>query len=164
MSIKDIIVHLTPEAVSRPTGSIAYAINMAGQLSAHVTALVFTFDFIKPATFYGGATDEDIAEARENFHRAAEEATATFSVYAARAGISYETAIEETLADDAPQIMNDYAKLRDLVICGNEQTGVTRRQGHRRVRTFRIGATGHRGTTKLRSPIRLRSDIGCLGL
>jgi nucleotide-binding universal stress UspA family protein len=124
VSIKDIIVHLTPEAVSRPTGSIAYAISMAEQLSAHVTALVFTFDFKKPATFYGGATDGDIAEARENFHRAAEEAKATFSVYAARAGISYETAIEEALADDAPKIMNDYAKLRDLAICGNEQTGL----------------------------------------
>ena len=124
MSIKDILVHLTPEAASRPTGSVAYAISMADKLKAHLTALIFAVDFTKPATFYGGATDEDLAEARERFRRAAEEATATFVGKAARAGISYETATEESLADGAPQIMNDYAKLRDLMICGNDQTGL----------------------------------------
>lgn len=124
MSIKDILVHLIPEAGSRPAGSVHYAISMADKLGAHLTALVFAVDFTKPATFYGGATDEDIAEARERFRRAADEAQATFVRSAERAGISYETVTEESLADGAPQIMNDYAKLRDLVICGNDQTGL----------------------------------------
>ena len=124
MSIKDILVHLTPEAASRPAGSVHYAISMADKLGAHLTALVFAVDFTKPATFYGGATDEDIVEARERFRRAADEAVATFVRGAARAGISYETATEESLADGASQIMNDYAKLRDLTICGNDQTGL----------------------------------------
>lgn len=124
MSIKDILVHLTPEAVARPTGPVRYAISMAEKLGAHLTALVFAVDFTKPATFYGGAADEDIAEARERFRRAAEEAIATFSRDADRAGVSYETATEESLADGAPKIMNDYAKLRDLMITGNDQTGL----------------------------------------
>ncbi|MDF2117945.1 universal stress protein [Roseiarcaceae bacterium H3SJ34-1] len=124
MSIKDILVHLTPEAASRPAGSVHYAIGMADKLGAHLTALVFANDFTKPATFYGGATDEDIAEARERFRRAAEQATAKFSRNAARAGIRYETVTEESLAEGAPQIMNEYAKLRDLMICGNDQTGL----------------------------------------
>lgn len=122
--MKDILVHLTPETVSRPTGSIPYAISMAEKLGAHLTALVFAVDFTKPATFYGGATDEDIAEARDRFRRRAEDSAATFVQNAARAGISYEVATEESLVEGAPRIMNDYAKLRDAMICGNEQTGL----------------------------------------
>ena len=57
MLIKDILVHLTPEAASRPTGSVAYAISMAGKLGGHLTALIFAVDFTRPATFYGGASD-----------------------------------------------------------------------------------------------------------
>jgi nucleotide-binding universal stress UspA family protein len=124
MSIKDILVHLTPEAASRPAGSVHYAIGMADRLGAHLTALIFAVDFTKPATFYGGATDEDIAEARERFRRAADEAAATFVRDAKRARISYETVTEESLADGAPRIMNDYAKLRDLMICGNDHSGL----------------------------------------
>ena len=124
MSIKDILVHLTPEAASRLTGSLPYAISMAEKLGAQLTALVFAVNFTQPATLYGGATDEDIAEAREQFRRAAEAAAATFSRNAARAGISYETATEESLADGAPKIMNDYAKLRDVMVVGNDLTGL----------------------------------------
>lgn len=124
MSIKDILVHLTPEAVTRSTGSLPYAISMAERLGAHLTALVFAVDFTKPATFYGGATDEDIAEARDRFRREAEEAAAAFTQNASRAGISYETATEESLAAGAPRIMNDYAKLHDVFISGNDQTGL----------------------------------------
>lgn len=124
MSIKDILVHLTPEAVTRSTGSLPYAISMAERLGAHLTALVFAVDFTKPATFYGGATDEDIAEARDRFRREAEEAAAAFTQNASRAGISCETATEESLAAGAPRIMNDYAKLRDVFVSGNDQTGL----------------------------------------
>lgn len=67
MSIKDPLVHLTSEAAARSTGSLPYVISMAERLGAHLTALVFAVDFTKPATFYGGATDEDIAEAHVGF-------------------------------------------------------------------------------------------------
>lgn len=90
MSIKDILVHLTPEAASRPSGCIPYAISMSEILGAHLTALVFSFDFTRPATFYGGATDEDIEEARERFRRAAQDAVTTFVGNARCRTISYE--------------------------------------------------------------------------
>ncbi len=129
MPIKDILVHLAPGLTSQPDGPMAYAIGMAKIVGANLTSLTFTFDFTKPVVFYGDTPDQDIEGARKRFRLAAEDATAIFVNNARHAGIPYETVIEESFSYAAADIINDYAKLRDLTICCNNQMGLLSGKG-----------------------------------
>lgn len=111
-------VHITPKATSQIDEAAAYAVSMAETIGAHLTSLVFAFDFTKPLVFYGDTPDEEIEKAREHLRRAAEHATATFADNAKSAGILYERAIKGSFSHAVPDVIVDYAKLHDLTISG----------------------------------------------
>src|SRR6476661_3984840 len=119
MAFRDILVALTSYPEPTPVSVVEDAVSVASLLGAHIAALSCEIHVEVPGHFISGAVvglpgiiAEEVGKSRRN----AEDLLAAFDAAAAKAGISCETVLEKCKTLEVPELLVEYARLRDLTI------------------------------------------------
>lgn len=117
MPFKDILVALNSYPDPTPVSVVDDAVAVAAALDAHLAALSCETHVQVPGHFISapmvnGIIAGEAAKSRKN----AQEQLAAFDAAAAKAGILHETIFEKCLTLEIPDLLVEYARLRDLTI------------------------------------------------
>ena len=117
MAFKDILVALNSYPDPTPVSVIEDAVSVAVVLGAHLAALSCETRVQLPghfvsASLVSGMIAGEAAKSRKSVH----ELLAAFDAAAERAGILHETIFEKCLTLEVPDLLVEYARLRDLTI------------------------------------------------
>ena len=117
MAFKDILVALTSYPDPTPVSAVEDAVAVAAALGAHLAALACETRVQLPghfvsASMVSGMIAAEAGKSRKN----AQELLAAFDAAAERAGILHETILEKCLTLEVPDLLVEYARLRDLTI------------------------------------------------
>ncbi len=117
MPFKDILVALNSYPDPTPVSVVDDAVAVAAALGAHLAALSCETHVQVPGHFISapmvnGIIAGEAAKSRKN----AQEQLAAFDAAAAKAGILHETIFEKCLTLEIPELLVEYARLRDLTI------------------------------------------------
>lgn len=119
MAFRDILVALTSYPEPTPVSVVEEAVSVASLLGAHIAALSCEVHVEVPGHFISGAVvglpgiiAEEVSKSRRN----AQDLLAAFEAAAAKAGISCETVLEKCKTLEVPELLVEYARLRDLTI------------------------------------------------
>lgn len=119
MAFRDILVALTSYPEPTPVSVVEEAVSVASLLGAHIAALSCEVHVEVPGHFISGAVvglpgiiAEEVGKSRRN----AQDLLAAFEAAAAKAGISCETVLEKCKTLEVPELLVEYARLRDLTI------------------------------------------------
>lgn len=117
MPFKDILVALNSYPDPTPVSVVDDAVAVAAELGAHLAAISCETRVEVPGNFIKVPTVEGIiaGEAAKS-RKSAQELLAAFDAAAAKAGILYETIFEKCLTVEIPDLLVEYARLRDLTI------------------------------------------------
>jgi nucleotide-binding universal stress UspA family protein len=119
MAFKDILVALTSYPDPTPVSVVEDVIPVAAALGAHVTALACEVYVEVPGHFISGSAfglPGVIAGETAKSRRAAQDLLAAFDAAAARSGVSRESALLTCKSYEVPELLCEYARLRDLTI------------------------------------------------
>jgi len=117
MAFKDILVALNSYPDPTPVSAVEDAVSVAAALGAHIAALSCATKVQLPGHYISVAlVDGVIAGEAGKSRKNAEELLAAFDAAADKAGILHETILEKCLTVDVPDILVEYARLRDLTI------------------------------------------------
>lgn len=119
MAIKDILLTLTtyPEPTSAQV--VEDAVTVAAALGSHIAAIACETHVEVPGSFLSSSLVNVSALVADEAHKSlanARNLLATFEASAARQGVLYEAITERCMTNEVPDVMVDYAKLRDLTI------------------------------------------------
>jgi hypothetical protein len=117
--IKDILVALSL-AGERDTAA-AYALSVAAEFDAHVTAVAFAYEPVVAETAPGGFPSDFIEASRAESRKAAERASARFNTAAKNADVAIETRIAETTMVGAAELFGRLARRFDLSVVAQSQ-------------------------------------------
>ena len=117
MAFKDILVALNSYPDPTPVSAVEDAVSIAAVLGAHLAALSCETRVQLPGHFIStsivsGIIAGEAGKSRKN----AQELLAAFDAAAEKAGILHETILEKCLTLEVPDILVEYARLRDLTI------------------------------------------------
>ncbi|THD48429.1 MAG: universal stress protein [Bradyrhizobium sp.] len=119
MAFKDILVTLTSYPEPTPLSVVDGAVSVASALGAHIAALSCELHVQVPGHFMSGAVvglPGVIAGEASKSRRNAEDLLAAFDAAAAKAGISRESMLLKCKTFEVPDLLIEYARLRDLTI------------------------------------------------
>jgi|SRR5450631_772289 len=117
MAFKDIPVALTSYPEPTPIWVVDDAVSVAAALGAHLAALSFETRPHVPGHFISNSLVTGMISAEtEKSRNNARELLATFDAAAEKAGILHETILEKSLTLEVPDLLVEYARLRDLTI------------------------------------------------
>ena len=119
MAFKDILLTLTSYPEPTPLSVIDDAVSVASAVGAHIAALSCEIHVEVPGHFISGAAvglPEIIAGEAARSRRNAQDLLAAFEAAAARSGISSKSVLEKCRSFEAPDLLVEYARLRDLTI------------------------------------------------
>ncbi|WP_166295072.1 universal stress protein [Bradyrhizobium sp. 2S1] len=119
MSIKDILVALTSYPDPTPISAVEEAIAVAAALEAHITALSCEVHVEVPGHFLSGSVvglPAVIAGETAKSHKDAQSLIAAFDDAARKNGASCESIIQRCKTTEVPELLCEYARLRDLTI------------------------------------------------
>ncbi|MDP3689645.1 universal stress protein [Bradyrhizobium sp.] len=117
MPFKDILVALTSYPDPAPVSAAEDAVAVAAALGAHLTAISCETYVEVPGRFISTpVVSEVLATEAAKSRKNALELLAAFEAAAARAGIPNETIFEKCLTLEIPDLLVEYARLRDLTI------------------------------------------------
>ena len=117
MAFKDILVALNSYPDPTPVSAVEDAVSVAAALGAHIAALSCATRVQLPGHYISvSLVDGVIAGEAGKSRKNAEELLAAFDAAADKAGILHETILEKCLTVDVPDILVEYARLRDLTI------------------------------------------------
>ena len=119
MAFKDILLTLTSYPDPTPASVAEEAVSIAAILGAHLAAIACEVHVEVPGHFLSGAIANVpgiIAGEAEKSRKNARDMLATFDEAAKRAGILHETYLEKCPTFAVPDLLVDYARLRDLTI------------------------------------------------
>jgi nucleotide-binding universal stress UspA family protein len=119
MAIKDILVTLASYPEPTPVSAVEDAIAVAAALDAHIAALSCEVHVEVPGHFLSGSVvglpgviAGEAAKSRKN----AQYLLAAFDAAAAKFGASRESILQKCKSSEVPQLLCEYARLRDLTI------------------------------------------------
>ena len=117
MAFKDILVALNSYPDQTPVSVVEDAVSVAAALGAHLAALSCETHVQLPghfvsASIVSGMIAGEAAKSRKSAH----ELLAAFDAAAEKAGILHETIYEKCLTLEVPDLLVEYARLRDLTI------------------------------------------------
>ena len=122
MALKDILVSLTSYPEPSPISVVDDAIAIAAVFGAHLTALSCETHVQVPGHLLSGSFGSfanipgiiagEGAKSRKN----AQELLAAFDKAAERAGVPHEAILQKCTSTEFPDLLVDYARLRDLTI------------------------------------------------
>lgn len=119
MAFRDVLLALTSYPESTPDSAVRDAVAIATRLDAHLTALACEVHVEVPGRFLSGAMANIpgiIAGESEKSRNNCRAMLAAFEAVAAKAGVRYETALEKCPTFAAPELLVEYARVRDLTI------------------------------------------------
>jgi len=119
MAFRDILVVLTSYPEPTPLSVVEDAVSIASLLGAHIAALSCEMHVQVPGHFMSGAAvglPGIIAGEAGKSRRYAQDLLEAFEAAAAKAGISRESMLEKCRTFEAPGLLVEYARLRDLTI------------------------------------------------
>src|SRR4029450_7271055 len=119
MAFKDILVALPSYPEPTPVSVVDSAVSVAAALGAHLAALSCETHVQIPGHFLAGSLVNipgiiagETAKSRKN----AQDLLAAFDTAAERAGVARETIFQKCSTIEFPDMLVDYARLRDLTI------------------------------------------------
>ena len=117
MAFKDILVALNSYPEPTPVTVVDDAVSIAATLGAHIAALscetrVQVPGHLISSSLLDGMVAGETGKSRKN----ARDLLAAFDAAAEKAGLLHETILEKCLTLEVPDIMVEYARLRDLTI------------------------------------------------
>ena len=119
MAFRDILLTLTSYPEPTPLSVVDDAVSVASAVGAHIAALSCEIHVEVPGHFISGAAvglpgiiAGEAARSRKN----AQDLLAAFGAAAAKSGISSESILEKCRSFEAPDLLVEYARLRDLTI------------------------------------------------
>jgi nucleotide-binding universal stress UspA family protein len=117
MAFKDILVALNSYPDPTPVSVVDDAVSIAAVLGAHIAALSCETRVQVPGHLISTSTVDamlagETAKSRNN----ARELLAAFDAAAEKSGVLHETILEKCLTLEVPDILVEYARLRDLTI------------------------------------------------
>ena len=130
MAFNDILVTLTSYPDPTPVSVVDDAVSVASALGAHITALSCEMHVQVPGRFIAGAVvglPGIIAGEAAKSRRNAQDLLAAFEAAAAKSGISCESILEKCKSFEAPDLLVEYARLRDLTIMPESKRSMVRR-------------------------------------
>jgi nucleotide-binding universal stress UspA family protein len=119
MAFRDILLTLTSYPEPTPLSVVGEAVSLASQLGAHIAALSCEMHVQVPGHFMSGAVaglPGVIAGEAAKSRRNAQDLLEAFEAAAAKAGVSSESILEKCKTFEAPDLLVEYARLRDLTI------------------------------------------------
>jgi nucleotide-binding universal stress UspA family protein len=119
MAFKDILLTLTSYPDPTPVSVLDDAVSIAATLGAHLAAVSCEVHVQIPGHFLSGSVANIpgiIAGEAEKSRQSASGLLAAFDAAAARAGVPHETFVERCPTFEVPELLVDYARLRDLAI------------------------------------------------
>lgn len=119
MAFRDILIVLTSYPEPTPVSVVEEAVAVASLLGAHIAALSCEMHVQVPGHFMSGAVvglPGIIAEEAGKSRRNAQDLLASFEAAAAKAGVSCESMLERCQTVEVPELLVEYARLRDLTI------------------------------------------------
>ncbi|ANW02144.1 universal stress protein [Bradyrhizobium icense] len=119
MAFKDILLTLTSYPDPTPASVAEDAVAIAATLGAHLAAVACEVHVEVPGHFLSGSTADIpgiIAGEMEKSRKSARDMLAAFDVAANKAGILHESILERCPTFAVPDLLVDYARLRDLTI------------------------------------------------
>ena len=119
MAFKDILLTLTSYPEPTPVSVLGDAVAIAATLDAHLAAVSCEVHVQLPGNFLSGSVANIhgiIAGEAEKSRQSASGLLAAFDAAAEKAGVPHETIAEKCLTFEVPDLLVDYARLRDLTI------------------------------------------------
>jgi nucleotide-binding universal stress UspA family protein len=119
MAFKDILLALTSYPDPTPASVAEDAVAIAASFGAHVAAVACEVHVEVPGHFLSGSTaniPEIIAGETQKSRNSARDMLAAFDAAAEKSGIPHETQLEKCPTFAVPDLLVDYARLRDLTI------------------------------------------------
>lgn len=119
MAFKDILLALTSYPDPTPASVVEDAVSIAATLGAHLAAVSCEVHVQIPGHFLSGSIANIpgiIAGEAEKSRKSASDLLAAFDAVAERAGVSHEAIVEKCPTFEVPDVLVDYARLRDLTI------------------------------------------------
>ena len=119
MSFNDVLVTLTGYPEPTPVPTVEDAVSVAAALGAHIAALSCEINVELPGHFISGSMvglpgiiAGEAAKSRRNAH----DLISAFETAAAKAGVSREFILQKCKSFEVPDLLVEYARLRDLTI------------------------------------------------
>lgn len=119
MAFKDILLTLTSYPEPTPVSVVEDAVSVAEALGAHIAALSCEIHVQVPGHYFSGAVvglPGIIAGEAARSRRSAQDLLAAFEAAAARSGVSRESILQKCKSFEVPDLLVEYARLRDLTI------------------------------------------------
>ena len=119
MAFRDIMVALTSYPEPTQLSVVDDAVSVASALGAHIAALTCEQHVQVPGHFISGAAvglPGIIAGEARKSRKNAQDLLAAFEAAAAKSGISAESILEKCATFETPELLVEYARLRDLTI------------------------------------------------
>jgi nucleotide-binding universal stress UspA family protein len=119
MAFNDILVALTRYPEPTPVSVVEDAVSVAAALGAHIAALSCEIHVQLPGHFISGATaglPGIIAGEAGKSRRHAQDLLAAFDAAAEKSGVSHESILQKCKSFEVPDMLVEYARLRDLTI------------------------------------------------
>jgi nucleotide-binding universal stress UspA family protein len=118
MAIKDVLLTLTSYPDPTPALVIDRAVALASLLNAHIAAISCEAHVQVPGSFLGGAghLGSIVASEAQKSRKNAQDLLAAFEAAAQKSGLLHEIVLERCLTSEVPDLLVEYARLRDLTI------------------------------------------------
>ena len=119
MAYNDILVALTSYPEPTPVSVVENAVSVAAALGAHIAALSCEMHVQVPGHFISGSVvglPGVIAGEAGKSRKNAQDLLAAFEAAAAKSGVSRESILQKCKSFEVPDLLVEYARLRDLTI------------------------------------------------
>ena len=119
MAYNDILVALTSYPEPTPVSVVENAVSVASALGAHIAALSCEMHVQVPGHFISGSVvglPGVIAGEAGKSRKNAQDLLAAFEAAAAKSGVSRESILQKCKSFEVPDLLVEYARLRDLTI------------------------------------------------
>lgn len=118
MAVKDILLTLTSYPDPTPVAVIDRAVSLASLLGAHIAAVSCEVHVQVPGSFLAGAGNVGamVASEAHKSRKNAQDLLATFESTAQKSGVAHEIVLDRCLSSEVPDVLVEYARLRDLAI------------------------------------------------
>jgi hypothetical protein len=119
MAFMDVLLSLTSYPEPTPVFAVEDAVSVAAVLGAHIAALSCEINVELPGHFISGSMvglPGIIAGEAVKSRRNAQDLVAAFEAAGAKAGVSRESILQKCKSFEVPDLLVEYARLRDLTI------------------------------------------------
>lgn len=118
MAIRDVLLTLTSYPDPTPVSVIDRAVSLASTFGAHIAAISCEAHVQVPGSFLGGAGNlgSIVASEAHKSRKNAQDLLAAFEEAAQKSGVLHEIVLERCLTSEVPDLLVEYARLRDLTI------------------------------------------------